>query len=214
MAPPPAHDSAVAPCLRGCVPFPQRHSPPVSFLPSLGLPPCNQQGSLSWDCPLIPVLQRLAAIHSHGLESFSGVWRSMAWIARIILTPFRLSQISGFTLHSRLCSAECPGVGISALHQVQLWFCSPSSSFPFPPSSYRILRGSVYYFPWSGTPASFQLVLCEIVFTYRCSWCIHGERCAPCPPTPTPACLSLTHTNYSLSSSKETNINLFFWLLT
>ena len=146
IAPPPAHDSTVAPCLHGCLPFPQRHSPPQApFSHPLGPSPCNQQESLPWDCSLIPMLQLPAAIHSHGLESFSG-----AWIVHIVLTPFRLSQISRFTLQ------QPPLSQLSAL----IWGPHPSVLHPI-----EFCVDLYITFQRSGTPASFQLVLREIIFT-------------------------------------------------
>ena len=71
----------------------------------------------------------------------------------LILIPFRLPQISCFTLILKCFSYhsdDCPDVGIVPLLQ----FPHPVVSvlltflfFPLVPSSYRVLRGSIYSFP-------------------------------------------------------------------
>ena len=66
--------------------------------------------------------------------------------------------------------------------------------FPVVPSSYRVLRGSVYSFPlvrfsWPLSAGGLHALLCLKVY----SWCIHGERCTPHPPTPPPSCSQLHH---------------------
>ena len=72
----------------------------------------------------------------------------------LILIPFRLSQISCFTLSLKCFSSDsdnCPDVGIGPLLQ----FPHPPRAgtavltllcFPLVPSSYRVLRGSIYSF--------------------------------------------------------------------
>ena len=63
-------------------------------------------------------------------------------------------------------------------------------SFPrLVPSSYRVLRGSVYSFPLLRcscllSAAVLHALLCLKVY----SWCIRGQRCTPRPPTPPPSC--------------------------
>ena len=75
--PPPAHDSAVMPCLQGCLVFLQKHFPPRSP-PShpLGPSPYSQQQSSHQDFSPIFTLQLPTAAHSSGLSSLSGVHRS------------------------------------------------------------------------------------------------------------------------------------------
>ena len=67
--------------------------------------------------------------------------------------------------------------------------------FPLVPSSYLVLRGSIYSFPLVrySCPLSADVLhalLCLKVY----SWCIHGERCTPHPPTPLPSCSPLLDT--------------------
>ena len=75
----------------------------------------------------------------------------------LILVPFRLPQISGFTLSLKCFSSDsdnCPDVGIGPLLQVPQpaeGRSSPDSPvFPPVPSSYRVLHSSVYSFPLVG----------------------------------------------------------------
>ena len=61
--------------------------------------------------------------------------------------------------------------------------------FPLVPSSYQVLCGSVYSFLLVrySCPLSADVLhalLCLKVYF----WCIRGERCTPCPPTPPPSC--------------------------
>ena len=122
-------------------------------------------------------------------------------IVCVILIPFR--TVTDQLLHSQpqmlLCSKQCPNVGIWSLLQflshtatpcqVQVQSCSLSSFSHLLPSSYQILHGPVYYFLATrySCPLSdgvLQYLLCLKVY----SWCIHGERCIPGPPTPPPSC--------------------------
>ena len=92
----------------------------------------------------------------------------------LILIPFRLPQISCFTLSLKCFSSDsdnCPNVGIRPL----LHFPDPRRAgpvlltllfFPLVPSSYQVLRGSIYFLPWSGTPALSQQVFCM----HFCVW--------------------------------------------
>ena len=105
----------------------------------------------------------------------------------LILIPFRLPQISCFTLSLKCVSSDsdsCPFVGIRPLLQFpHLLF------FPLVPSSYRVLRGCICYFL---LVRSFCLlsagVLHALLRLKVCSWCIHGERGTPHPPATSPSC--------------------------
>ena len=73
----------------------------------------------------------------------------------LILNPFRLPQVSCFTLRLKCFSSDsdnCPSVGIGSL----LLFSHPPREglvlltllfFPLVPSSYRVLHNSIYSFP-------------------------------------------------------------------
>ena len=86
----------------------------------------------------------------------------------LILIPFRLPQISCFTLSLKCFSSDsdnCPDVGIGPLLQ----FPHPLSAGPvlltllFSPlvsSSYRVFVGLYILFLWPGTPVRSQLVFC------------------------------------------------------
>ena len=73
----------------------------------------------------------------------------------LILIPFRLPQISCFTLSLKCFSSDsdnCPDVGIGSLLQFPYLqmagpFLLTLLSFPLVPSSYQVLLGSIYSFP-------------------------------------------------------------------
>ena len=95
----------------------------------------------------------------------------------LILIPFRLPQLSGFTLSLKCFSSDsdsCPDVGIGRLLQ----FPHPPRAgpvlltllfFPLVPSSYRVLRGSTYSFCWSGPPACLSWCLPALLHLKVCS---------------------------------------------
>ena len=90
-------------------------------------------------------------------------------------------------------SDNCPDVGIGPLLQ----FPHPPRAvpalltllfFPLAPWSYQVLCGSIYSFPLIRyscllSAGVLHALLCLKVY----SWCIHGERCTPRPPTPPPS---------------------------
>ena len=174
--PPHACDSAVFPCLYGCLAFLQVHSllrsPPSH---PLRLSPQNKQQSLPWGCSPIPMLQ-LPATYSGGLVSLSMVCRAMAWIVRVVLTPLRLSQISCFTLWKPQMLSLCPNwlpTGdlpfAAALIPQGRRFSSPTLLLFFP----YFLHSTTFCvylcipFWWPRIPASSQLVLCETFCVWR-----------------------------------------------
>ena len=120
MAPHPKGDSAVSPCFHGCPAFLHRHFPPQSP-PSypLDLSLHSQQQTLSWDCSTIPKLQLPACRIFQ--ETCVPVWDLYGYSKDCLtLIPFRLPQISCFTLHLKCFSSEsdnCPDVGIGPLLQ-------------------------------------------------------------------------------------------------
>ena len=64
--------------------------------------------------------------------------------------------------------------------------------FPLVASSYWVLCGSIYSFPlvrfsWLLSAGVLHALLCLKMY----SWCIHGERGTPCPPTASPSCSCL-----------------------
>ena len=158
MAPPPTHDSVASPCFHDCLAFIHRHFPPQSP-PSCPLNPSlhSQHQPLPWDCSTIPMLQLPAAVPSRGPTSLSGVHTTVQMtVARIfcmILIPFRLSQISCFTLSLKRFSSvpkNSLDVGIRPLLQflylprAGLVLLTPL--FPLLPSSCQVLRGSICSF--------------------------------------------------------------------
>ena len=140
----------------------------------------------------------------------------------LILIPLRLPQISCFTLSLKCFSSDSDNR--PAVIGPLLQFPHPPRVgpvllillfFPLVPSSYQILRGSIYYFPLvrSSCPLSagvLHALLCLKVY----SWCIHGERCTPRQPTPLPSCSLIQGTKLILNISQFTwtwhSFNLIF----
>ena len=116
---------------------------------------------------------------------------------RLILIPFRLPEISCFTLSLKCFSSDsdnCPNVGIGPLLQ----FPYPPRAgpfllmlllFPLFPSSYWVLCGSMYPFQLVrySCPVSAGVLLALLCLKVY-SWCIRRERWTPHPPTPPPSC--------------------------
>ena len=87
-------DSAVAPCLRGCPVFLQRHSMQVSsFLSPWAIIFPQLTAVLALGLLSTPMLQLPAAALSGGLASLSGVCRTAARIIRAVLASFSLSPM-------------------------------------------------------------------------------------------------------------------------
>ena len=110
-------DSAASACFHGCLAFLPQHFPPGS-LPSHPLNPSlhSQQLSSPWDCSTNLKLQLPATEPSRG-PAF--VW-GMPGCGKdyLILIPFRLPQISCFTVSLKCFSFDsdsCPNVGIRPL---------------------------------------------------------------------------------------------------
>ena len=136
------HDSAVLPCFHGCSAFFQRHLAPQSppshpFQPS----PHSQQQASPWTCSPIPELQLPDAMCSSGLASLSGLCRTAARIVFVVLTPFKLSQISCSTLRLKCFSAlrQLPCCGDQTPTSVPPPAEGRSSTPIFPPSSFVLL---------------------------------------------------------------------------
>ena len=147
MAPPPTRDSAVSPNFHGFPGFLHRHFPPQSPPPHpLNSSLHSQQQPLPWDCSTVPnsssQLLRLPG-DLHGCDKNC-----------LILIPFRLPQISCFTLSLKcfsLTQDSCPDVGPGPLlqfpHPLRAGPVLPTLLFfPLVPSSYRVLHGSIYSF--------------------------------------------------------------------
>lgn len=131
-------DPALSPGLHGRWPFVHRDLPRVS------------PGHL----PAVRSRQLPAAVCSRGPASLSRVRRAAARIVRVVLTPFRRSQISCGALQQPQMLALCPK---------QLPRCgalTPASVSP--PRGYRSrpAHSRLFSFPsfcwWSGTPACSQ----------------------------------------------------------
>ena len=167
MDPPATCDSAVSPCFHGCPAFFHRHFPPRSP-PSHPLNPSRQ----STAAPTLGLLHN-PQISAPSLCAFLGICvpvRGMYGISKdcLILIPFRLPQISCFTLSLKSFSSEsdnCPDVGIGPLLQLPHW---PRAgpvllTLLFPPCFLPLTEfcmGLYMLFLWSGTPVHSQLVFC------------------------------------------------------
>ena len=167
MDPPATCDSAVSPCFHGCPAFFHRHFPPRS-------PPSHPLNT-SWQSTAAPTLGLLhnPQISAPSLCAFLGICvpvRGMYGISKdcLILIPFRLPQISCFTLSLKSFSSEsdnCPDVGIGPLLQLPHW---PRAgpvllTLLFPPcflplTEFCMVLHVIYH--WSGTPVCSQLVFC------------------------------------------------------
>ena len=176
--------------------------PPKTFPATLSSSSSPQAISL-WSTAVL-VLELLSnlyspspvTMHSGGRASPSRVCRAMAQVVCVILTPFRWLQIT-FPVQQPQMLPFCPN---------QLPWCgdlNPGST-PQPPR-YRLVLFTIFLcfpsflhstkfcvdlcipFRWSGTPASSQLIaLQDLLHVKMYSWCIHGERCTPLPPTSLP----------------------------
>ena len=113
----------------------------------------------------------------------------------LILIPFRLPQISCFPLSLKCFSsgsiAPCGDWTPASVPPSAEGTSSPTNTPVFPPSSFILPSFAWVYifFPLArySCPLSAGVVhalLCLKVY----SWCIRGERCTPCPPTPPPSC--------------------------
>jgi len=199
MAPPTTCDSAVLPCFQGCPAFFHWHFPPWSP-PShpLNFSLCSQQQPSPPDCSPIPKFQLPAAEPSRG----------PAFLSRVCMASVRTVWFS-FHLGCHRSAVSLSALNVSLLRPLlQCGDRTPASVppptegrssptntpvFPLVPSSYRVLRGSIYSFllvrysyPLSGHESECVLhaLLCLKVY----SWCICGKRCTLHPPTPLPSC--------------------------
>ena len=193
---PPMCDSAVSLCFHGCPAFLHQHIPTPSP-PSHPLSPslCNKQQTALWDCSTIPKLQVPTAVPSRGPVSLSGVCVATA---RTVWFSFYLGcHISAVSLSdlnvSPLTQTIAPVWGRTAasVPPPAKTKYSPTDTpvFPIVPLSYRVLHGSIYYFPLARyscllSACVLHALLCLKVY----SGCIHGERYTPRPSTPLPSC--------------------------
>ena len=103
----------------------------------------------------------------------------------LILIPFRLPQISCFTLSLKCFSSDsddCPDVGTAPLLQFQHplragLVLATLLLFPQVPSSYRVLHGSMYSFPLVRYSCLLSAgVLHALLWLKIYSWCVHGRE--------------------------------------
>ena len=187
-------------CFHGCLAFLHPHFPPRSP-PShpLDLSLRSQQQPSRWDCSIIPKLQLPAAAPSRGPAPLPGVCTAVA--RTVIFIPFRLPQISCFTLSLKSFSSDsdnCPAVGMGPLLQFPH---TPSAGpviltllfLPLVPSSCQVLPRSIYSFPLIRSSCALSAGVRQATLFLKVYFrCIRGERSTPRPPTPPscPLCLS------------------------
>ena len=134
----------------------------------------SQKQPSPWDCSTIPKRQLPAAMPSRGSASLSGVCLAAPRTV-CVLIPFRLLQISCFTLSLKCFSSDsdnCPDVGIRPLLQVP----HPPRAGPvlltppFPPSSFILPSFAWVYIFFSAGQAllSTQLAFCMHFSVWRC----------------------------------------------
>ena len=143
MIPPTTHNSAVLPCFHGCLAFLHRHfASPWSV---------SLQSTAALALGLLHNPQTPAPSSCGPVFLPPGMYGCSKDC--LILIPFRLLQISSFTLNLKcFCSdsGNCPDVGIGPLLQfphlpragpllTTLLFC------PLVPSSYGVLHGSIFF---------------------------------------------------------------------
>ena len=167
MAPPPTRDSAVSPCFHGCwlsstgishhslLPnIPLIHLSSVNSSPCPGSTPQYLNSSSQLLCLLVTCVP-VWGMYGCGKDC-------------LILIPFRLPQISCFTLSRKYFSSDsdnCPDVGIGPL----FLFPNPPRAgpvlltllfSPLVPSSYQVCMSLYILSRWSGTPVCSQLMFC------------------------------------------------------
>ena len=163
--------------------FPPKVFPTViSLMPSpavsVQLAPDLTLGLLS-----IPHTPVSAATHSRRLASLSGACRAAEGLS-VWLLLHSLSQISCCTVPSASnASPLSETVGLTWGSDPNPWMEVQSCSlsfFPFLPSSYWTLCGSIYSFPMVRDSCRLSTgFLWDLVHRKMYSWCTCGERCTP-----------------------------------
>ena len=166
-------------------------SPPQAFPTTISSLRCPQTVSpqlaaaLTLWLPSNPYTPAPAAVLSRGLVSLSGVYKAGERIVHVILIPFRLSQISSYTLQKPqmlplfpkqlpqcrdLTPASGPPPPRASPGLLALFF------FSLLPSSYRVLCGTIYYFLVVRCSACSQMIFCRIFCVWRCIPDVSMER--------------------------------------
>ena len=123
----------------------------------------------------------------------------------LILIPFRLPQISCFTLSLKCFSSDsdnCPDVGIGPLLQFPHWWRADPILltllfFPLVPSSYWVLHGSIYSFPLVRYSCPLSAGVCMHFCVWRCIPDVSVEKDVHThPPPPPPSCSCQEHHSY------------------
>ena len=139
----------------------------------------------------------------------STVWFSFHLGCHRSVVSFPALKVSSLTQTIALTCGLVPCFSSStSQRQVQSYQHSCPTPHPLQfPSFYQVLCGSFPLVRYSRMLSAGVLhaLLCLKVY----SWCIHGERCTPHPPTPLPSCSPLDILDYNvwkLSECKEWNV--------
>ena len=141
------------------------HHSPLPHIPSIRLSTVNSSPCTG----IAPQPQTPAPSRCPFQETCIPAWHMYGYGKYcLILIPFRLPQISCFTLNLKCFSSDsdnCPALGIGPLLQ----FPYPMKVgpglltllfFPLVPSSYQVCMVLYILFHWSGTSVNSQLVFC------------------------------------------------------
>ena len=162
----------------------------------------SQQQPLPWDFFTILKLQLPTAAPSWGPAFLSQVWMT---VARTVWFSFHLgchrSVVSLSALSVSLLTqtiASCGDQTPASVPPPPDGRSSPTTTPVFPTSSFVLLRFawfSLYSFPLVRYSCLLSTGVLHVLLCLKvCSWCIHGERCTPHPPTPLPSCSSFNST--------------------
>ena len=177
MAPTLMHDSAVSSCFLGCLAFLHRlsHHNLLPHIPSISLSTVN-----SSPCPRIAPQSLNSSSNPCAFQGICApVWGMYGYYKDcLILIPFKLPQISFFTLSLKCFSSDSdnwPAVGIGPLlqfsHQLRAGpVLLTLLFFPLVSSSYQVLCGSIYSFPlvrysWPLLAGVLHALLCLKVYS-------------------------------------------------
>ena len=172
---------------------PQTSPPPVSSLTSPGSVFHSLQQPSPWDYSTVPKFKLPAAVPPRGPSSLSRVCMA---VARTVWFSFYLSchgsavTCSAFLLWLRQLP-QCGDRTPASVPPPTKGRSSPTntpSSFILVPLSYRVFCGSIFSFPLTRYSCPLSAGICMHLCLKVHSWCIHGERCTPDPPTPPPSC--------------------------
>ena len=131
----------------------------------------------------------------------------------LILIPFRLPQISSFSLKCFSSNSVTPMWGSDPCFSspTRQGRSSPTNTPVFPPSSF-IPPSFTWFYMLFSTGQVLCLLSADVLQALLClkvySWYICEERCTPHPPTPPPFCSLLYH-SFLIHSSADGHLGCF-----